>query len=168
MSPACWRVSGWGTAGVAEAVSNSPSPVINACYGKYTGIVRVLQGKEKCLSFETPIEWNQTGPAGATGATGPAGATGATGPAGATGAKGAAGATGATGPAGATGATGATGPAGPAGAAGSGAVVTFAEGSAQMPKSNQFYEVTSKSLGSGLYSVVATREHHGARLVLRQ
>jgi hypothetical protein len=141
---------GLGTAGVAEAVSSS-SPVINACYGNYTGIVRILQGKEKCLRFETPIQWNQTGPAGATGATG------ATGPAGPAGATGATGATGTTGPTGATGATGPAGPVGPAGAAGSGAVVTFGEGSnVAMANGDTYYKVASKPLAAGTYSVVAT------------
>jgi hypothetical protein len=135
---------GLGTAGVAEAVASSPSPVIYACYGKYTGIVRVLQGREKCFQFETPIQWNQTGPAGAPGATGAMGATGATG---------AAGAKGATGAPGATGATGGTGPAGPAGA---GAVVTFANGGAILTNAGQFYEAAVEPLAEGFYSAVAT------------
>jgi hypothetical protein len=70
---------------------------------------------------ETPITWNQTGPAGATGTpgatgpAGPAGADGAQGPPGATGPAGPAGADGAQGPPGATGAAGPTGQAGPQG-----------------------------------------------------
>jgi hypothetical protein len=68
-----------------------------------------------CKNNETPISWNQDGPAGPTGATGPTGSTGATGAIGPTGGTGAAGATGATGATGARGETGATGATGPPG-----------------------------------------------------
>ncbi len=73
---------------------------IDACYTKVGGIVRVIDKAkgETCGSkLETPLSWNQTGPAG------PAGPKGDTGPAGAPGEKGDAG------PAGLAGTTGQTG-----------------------------------------------------------
>lgn len=69
----------------------------------------------RCLSHDTQISWNQTGPQGVpgtAGATGPAGAAGVAGP------QGLKGDTGAQGPKGDTGATGLQGPKGDAGAAG--------------------------------------------------
>ena len=87
----------------------------------------------RCEPHDTPVTWNQTGPAGSTGPAGPQGPKGDVGPAGALGAKGdigpagpqgpkgdvgpagAAGAKGDIGPAGSQGPKGDTGPAGPAG-----------------------------------------------------
>lgn len=98
---------------------------IFACYNDTTGALRAISPMDRCLGHETAIDWNQTGPAGATGPQGPAGETGAqgpTGPTGATGPQGPAGPIGATGPQGPTGAqglVGATGPQGPAGSASS-------------------------------------------------
>ena len=112
---------------------------IDGCYTKVGGVVRVVDKAkgEACSSkLETPLSWNQTGPAGSVGAkgdkgdTGPAGLPGekgATGPAGADGLPGAKGEKGDTGLAGADGAPGAkgdkgdkgdTGPAGADGAPG--------------------------------------------------
>lgn len=88
------------------------SGVINACYQKNQGMLRLLQGTQKCRKSEVPISWNMTGiqgPPGPAGPAGPAGPVGATGPAGPVGPIGA------TGPAGPVGPTGATGPAGPQG-----------------------------------------------------
>jgi hypothetical protein len=72
-----------------------------------------------CLSFETPITWNQRGPAGPQGPKGDKGDQGAQGPPGPKGDdgdQGEPGPTGATGPKGDKGDTGAPGPPGPSGA----------------------------------------------------
>jgi len=100
--------------GIAFAAIPS-SGVINGCYQKNEGNLRVIDANESCHPSEVPISWNQLGAEGPQGAMGPEGPKGDTGPTGATGATGPAGATGATGPAGAT---GAQGPAGPTGATG--------------------------------------------------
>jgi hypothetical protein len=95
-----------GAVAVALAAGAIPdaSGVIHGCYVSGTGQLRVYDNQsataKKCASNESPLNWNQQGPAGPAG---PAGATGATG------------ATGASGPAGPAGPTGATGPAGVAG-----------------------------------------------------
>jgi hypothetical protein len=121
--------------GAALAAIPDSSGVINGCYQKNVGNLRVIDSAagDSCRPSEIAISWSQTGPQGPQGPTGPqgpkgdtgaTGATGPAGPAGPTGPKGDTGATGATGPAGPagppgpkgdTGATGATGPAGPAG-----------------------------------------------------
>src|SRR4051794_14301718 len=123
--------------GVQAAIPGS-SGVINGCYQKNVGNLRVIDPSagDNCRPSEIAISWSQTGPqglqgpqgpkgdTGATGAIGPqgpvgpkgdTGATGATGPQGPVGPKGDTGATGATGPQGPKGDTGATGPQGPAG-----------------------------------------------------
>lgn len=66
------------------ASAAAPEPIINACVGKVTGLVRILDPtrSQSCIGLEKPISWNQRGLPGPTGATGPAGPTGATGPAG--------------------------------------------------------------------------------------
>jgi hypothetical protein len=107
--------------------------VINGCYDKKTGVLRIVAAGTLCKNGETGIFWNQQGPkgdAGATGPQGPKGDTGAMGPQGPEGPKGADGATGPkgdTGPMGPegpkgdkgdTGLTGDTGPMGPKGADG--------------------------------------------------
>jgi len=124
--------------GVALAAIPDSSGVINGCYQKNVGNLRVIDPSagDSCRPSEIAISWSQTGPqgpqgppgpqgpkgdTGATGATGPAGPAGPAGPKGDTGATGATGPAGPAGPAGPkgdTGATGATGPAGPAGPAG--------------------------------------------------
>jgi hypothetical protein len=117
-------VVGGAVFGIATAVQASipdTGGVIRGCYntslahGNPTGGLRVIDTSKPngtCASWETPLNWNQTGP---TGARGP---TGAPGPKGTTGARGATGAKGVTGPKGATGAKGATGVRGPSGAKG--------------------------------------------------
>jgi hypothetical protein len=119
--------------GIAWATTAAPSGVIKGCYQKNNGQLRIVDSFDACSAAELPIQWNQTGPQGTTGAQGPTGArgaqgptgaqglTGATGPKGTTGAQGisgAAGLKGATGVRGATGATGDRGPMGPTGPAG--------------------------------------------------
>jgi hypothetical protein len=104
-------------AGIAYASIPSTNGVINGCYEKRTGILRVIDSDagKTCLSFETPISWNQQGPKGEAGPAGPAGMTGAAGPRGENGTPGQKGVPGDQGPAGATGADGPAGPVGPAG-----------------------------------------------------
>ncbi|MDP9226975.1 MAG: collagen-like protein [Actinomycetota bacterium] len=97
-----------GSASLALATDGIPASDgrIFACYNNTTGALRAISPMDRCLSHETAIDWNQSGPAGATGSQGPAGETGAQGPAGPTGA------TGPQGPAGPAGADGAPGAAG--------------------------------------------------------
>ena len=70
-------------AGVAWAAIPGSGGVINGCYGKQTGILRVIDGEagKSCLSFETPFNWNQQGPKGDPGAPGARGERGPAGPA---------------------------------------------------------------------------------------
>jgi hypothetical protein len=107
-------VLGTAAFGVATAVQASipdAKGVIHGCYAKGNGALRVIDTDKRltCGKENTPLNWNQTGPQGGTGATGPQGGTGPTGPEGATGPRGH------TGPAGITGATGPTGGQGPPG-----------------------------------------------------
>jgi hypothetical protein len=110
---------GGATFGVASAVQASipdAGGAIHGCYntslahGSPLGALRVIDTAKpngNCASWEAPLNWNQrgvTGPTGARGPTGPKGTTGARGP------------MGPTGPKGPTGTRGATGPTGPAGA----------------------------------------------------
>ena len=80
--------------GVAYATIPNSDGVIDGCYLKATGSLRVIDPSKahRCLSVEKAIHWNQTGPQGPTGLQGPAGASG---PQGATGPQGPAGAPGA-------------------------------------------------------------------------
>jgi Collagen triple helix repeat (20 copies) len=98
---------------VAGSVLLSPvddTGVIHACANNGNGQVRIVGADESCKTNETPLTWNQAGPAGAAGPAGPAGSTGADGAQGPTGPRGPAGPQGPQGPA------GAQGPAGPGGA----------------------------------------------------
>jgi len=81
-------------AGVAYATIPDSGGVIHGCYLNKIGTLRVIDPSagQKCAGFETPIQWNQTGPQGATGSAGPKGDTGATGPQGPAGPTGAPGA----------------------------------------------------------------------------
>ncbi len=108
-----------GVGGVfAAGTIPGPGGVIQGCFQKNNGQLRVVVDPTQCRNDEVPLSWNQVGPQGPTGAKGDAGATGATGAAGPTGPTGATGATGPTGPTGPTGATGPTGPTGPVGPTG--------------------------------------------------
>jgi len=92
--------------------------VINGCYDKKTGVLRIVAAGTLCKNGETGIIWNQAGPKGDTGpqgAQGPQGPQGPEGPKGADGATGPKGADGAMGPKGADGAMGPPGPEGPQG-----------------------------------------------------
>jgi Collagen triple helix repeat (20 copies) len=103
--------------GVALAAIPDSSGVINGCYQKNVGNLRVIDpgAGDSCRPSEIAISWSQTGPQGPPGPQGPKGDTGATGPAGPVGPAGPKGDTGATGPQGPAGAQGPAGPQGPAG-----------------------------------------------------
>jgi hypothetical protein len=63
------------------ASAAAPEPTVNACVGKLTGLVRIidLTKHQSCTGLENATSWNQRGvpgPAGATGAQGPAGPAG--------------------------------------------------------------------------------------------
>lgn len=78
-------------AGVAVYASiPGPDGVISGCIGN-NGVLRVIDSAANCQQNETPLQWNQTGPAGPVGPTGPQGAAGSTGSAGPAGAQGSAG-----------------------------------------------------------------------------
>jgi hypothetical protein len=131
-----------GAAGVALATIPGSNGVINGCYEKRTGLLRVIdtEAGKTCTQYETPIRWNQEGPKGETGAQGPPGAkgdkgepgaagpagpqgdTGPQGPQGEPGPQGEVGPMGPQGPKGETGATGPQGPQGPPGPAGTSSV----------------------------------------------
>lgn len=110
-----------GAAAAAVAASLAPTNnVINACYDKVTGVLRISSA---CTKREAALSWNQQGPIGATGEAGPAGPAGADGKDGRDGRDGVAGPQGFAGPTGAQGVQGpqgVAGPQGPAGADGSG------------------------------------------------
>jgi hypothetical protein len=69
---------------IGTVASAAPEPTVNACVGKLTGLVRIIDpAKQSCSGLEKPLSWNQRGvpgPAGAAGPAGPAGVTGPTGP----------------------------------------------------------------------------------------
>lgn len=94
--------------GAAYAAIPDSTGVINGCYQKHVGNLRVIDSSagERCRPSEIPISWSQTGPQGPPGPQGPKGDTGAVGPQGPAGAQG---------PAGPQGAQGPPGPQGPAG-----------------------------------------------------
>jgi len=58
--------------GGAVYASIPDAGVIHGCYKTSNGSLRVIGGGG-CNPSETPLDWNQTGPAGATGAPGPTG-----------------------------------------------------------------------------------------------
>jgi hypothetical protein len=71
------------TTGVAFATIPGSTGVIDGCYEKRTGILRVIdtEAGKKCASFEMPISWNkkgETGDPGAQGEQGPKGDPGLT------------------------------------------------------------------------------------------
>lgn len=62
-------------AGLAGAAIPGSTGVVNGCYEKRTGLLRVIDAEagKRCLSIETPIAWNQQGLPGERGAEGPPG-----------------------------------------------------------------------------------------------
>ena len=99
---------------VAGAIPNSNNGVINGCFEKQTGLLRVIdtQAGKSCTRWETPISWSQAGPPGIAGAQGPQGPQGDPGP------------RGEKGDAGADGLPGVAGPPGPQGPSSNGASLT--------------------------------------------
>src|SRR6516225_8595473 len=96
--------------GVAWASIPDGGGVIHTCYSQAVGTWRPIDyPSQRCRSGETRLDFNQTGPQGATGPIGPVGSTGP---------QGAPGLTGGTGPQGQPGGTGATGLQGLQGATG--------------------------------------------------
>ena len=62
---------------VALASIPDSAGVIHGCYKSATGALRVIDtATQECRASETPISWNQVGPAGATGPQGPQGPSG--------------------------------------------------------------------------------------------
>lgn len=102
-----------GVAGTAVADVRSDPDVIEACVGRVTGIVRIIDdtSRDRCTPVEDPISWNTSGPAGEPGPAGATGADGVTGPGGQAGPAGPAGEPGPQGPAGPVGPQGPAGPA---------------------------------------------------------
>lgn len=111
------------TAGAALVVGADEPTTFHACLhnnGSLNNVVKSPAAPPTCGRNETPISWNQSGPAGPAGPAGATGATGSQGVAGPQGATGAQGPKGDTGPAGPQGLTGPQGPAGPTGSGGGG------------------------------------------------
>ena len=108
----------------AAASNKNPDGVIHACYGKWTGLLRIVEPGRKCFSFEVPISWNQSGPPGPAGATGSVGANGVDGVDGAPGPEG---------PPGPQGPQGIQGPPGQSGAGGVSATPFMAHGVVPTP-----------------------------------
>lgn len=112
--------------GIAVAAIPDDGGVINACYAKSSGALRVIDpaAGQICRAKELALTWSQTGPtgdpgpAGAPGPKGDPGVKGDPGSAGAPGTPGAKGEPGATGPPGPQGVPGPAGPAGPGGVSG--------------------------------------------------
>jgi hypothetical protein len=104
---------------VALATIPSSGGVINGCYNKTSGSLRVIDpAVAACSNGESPINWNQTGPQGPKGDAGPQGSKGdlgPQGPAGDPGPQGPKGDSGQQGPTGPQGLKGDTGPQGPKG-----------------------------------------------------
>jgi hypothetical protein len=74
--------------GVGIAAIPGSDGVINACYAKKNGDVRVVKAGKKCKKGEKTISWNQQGPPGPAGPQGAQGAQGTQGVAGTNGANG--------------------------------------------------------------------------------
>src|SRR5271154_5886874 len=63
----------------AIAAPNSTSTVVNACYDRRNGLVRIVDSRNDCRRDEQFVSWNVEGPTGPAGPAGPAGKTGAAG-----------------------------------------------------------------------------------------
>jgi hypothetical protein len=67
--------------GIAYATIPDAGGVIHGCYLNRTGLLRVIDtSTSNCTTFETPIEWSQTGPQGPPGQPGEQGPPGEPGP----------------------------------------------------------------------------------------
>ena len=85
---------------------------IHACVGNHTGPTRIVDGADDCRRNETPLSWNEQGPAGPQGGAGPEGPQGPQGDPGTEGQAGPAGSAGPIGPGGSEGPQGLPGPSG--------------------------------------------------------
>jgi hypothetical protein len=94
---------------VCSVISAGADDVINACYNRKTGVLRIVEDQYSCKKTENPISWNQIGLRGEQGPAGGAGPKGEQGPAGPPGPKGE---QGPQGPAGPQGPKGEQGPSG--------------------------------------------------------
>jgi len=107
-----------GASFAAASLSGTSTPAasttIYGCYGKLTGLLRIVKAGQSCWITEKSLSWNSDG----AGVPGPAGPSGPSGPAGAPGPTGASGAPGSPGPSGPSGPAGPSGPSGPAGPSG--------------------------------------------------
>ena len=103
--------------GVAFATIPGADGLISGCYEKRLGILRVIDAEagKRCTNLETPISWNQRGPAGQQGPPGEKGLAGDRGPQGPQGLEGPKGEGGPGGPQGVQGPQGEPGPQGPRG-----------------------------------------------------
>jgi len=132
-----------GGAAYATIPSNN---VIDACYSKSGGALRVIDGTvTNCSKNETALAWNVQGPQGAQGPAGPQGPVGPAGP------------QGPPGPEGSQGPAGPAGPQGPAGPAGSAVRITF-EPSHTFAGSADFEKIVTTNLAEGTYALVARAE----------
>ncbi|HEY7795152.1 MAG TPA: collagen-like protein [Gaiellaceae bacterium] len=120
----------------AWAAIPGPNGVINACYVKNVGILRVIDAGKSCMAVETPLNWNAQGPKGDKGDPGPQGAPGAQGVPGPQGAK------------------GDKGEAGPPGA--TTATFAFSNGMVLGTDDGLFYQVVAKNVPGGSWAVSAT------------
>ena len=100
---------------VGAVVPANADDVINACYNRKTGVLRIVEDQYSCRKTENPISWNQMGPPGDRGPAGVAGPKGEPGAPGPPGPKGEQGVAGPQGPKGEQGAPGPAGPQGPRG-----------------------------------------------------
>jgi Collagen triple helix repeat (20 copies) len=161
--------------GVGYAAIPSGDGVIDGCYNKGSGQLRVIDAAtgSSCDKNEKPLTWSQrgpkgdAGPAGAAGPVGPKGDTGATGPAGPkgdTGATGPAGPKGDIGPTGPQGAQGLTGPAGPQGPAGPAGISSAAFATASHKDLPEGSQVLVQSVGSGSWVTTVSVSEIGAAM----
>ena len=72
----------------AASACHAADNVINGCYQKNKGQLRVLAKKDRCLRSEIAVSWNKIGPEGPIGLTGPQGPIGPEGPQGPVGPEG--------------------------------------------------------------------------------
>lgn len=84
--------------GVGIAAIPGSDGVVNACYSKKSGAVRLVKAGKKCDKGEKATSWSQQGPAGPQGSQGPQGPVGVAGTNGANGIDGSAGQAGSAGP----------------------------------------------------------------------
>ena len=101
---------------VCAVIPASADDVVNGCYNRRTGLLRIVEDQYGCKKYENPISWNHAGPPGERGPAGVAGPKGEPGPAGPPGPKGEQGPAGPAGPKGEQGSSGSSGPQAPSGA----------------------------------------------------